>query len=136
MYLAGGVGKINPLENKKMNVTDLRIAFKMDTGDYPLWSKTHDGKDMYGTSWQRGYPRSIYGLWLEDKIGKTKYLRDKYFKVTSEMPTSDFFGQPYYWNRGWFRYHRNVVIYGDYCEWLETFILKFKPEIVRKIINV
>jgi len=112
-----------------MNVTDLRIAFKIDTGDNPLWTHDHSGRDLFGggsTSWQRGYPRSIYGLWLEDKIGKTKYLRDRYFKITSEIPTSDFFGNTY----------RNLVIYGNYCEWLETFILKFKPEIVRNIINV
>jgi hypothetical protein len=116
-----------------MNVTDLRIAFKMDTGQYPLWSQDHDGKDlrtarMKGRIWPfrvfresppkttflKGHPRTIYGLWLEDKIGKPKYLRDRFYKVTGETPNKFYFGP----------IGNKDVLFGDYIEWLETFYLK------------
>ena len=113
-----------------MNVTDLRIAFKMDTGEYPLWSHDHDGKDLrsariVGRTWIfrpdppkttfiKGHPRTVYGLWLEDKIGKPKYLRDRFYKVTGEIPNKFYFGQ----------IGSKDVLFGDYIEWLETFYLK------------
>ena len=119
-----------------MNTTDLRLAFKMDTGDDPLWAKTIEGRDIYGTSWQRGWPRTIYGLWLEDQIGKTKYLRDRYFQVTSETPNKFFYGKP----SGSRNYRmvntKNDVLYGAYIEWLETFVLRFYKQIVTNIIKV
>jgi hypothetical protein len=95
-----------------MNGTDLRIAFKMDTGEDSSWEKDHYGRDLDGTSF-RGYPRSIYGVWLEEKIGKPRYLRDRYFQVRREAPTSNFY------NPG-----RREVFYEDYIEWLESFYLK------------
>ena len=115
-----------------MNVTDLRIAFKMDTGEDPLWAEDHFGKDIHSwgkrpTSFQKGYPRSLYGCWLEEKIGKPKYLRDRYYKLHKEMPTSSYFG----WHG---RYHE--VFDKEYIEFLEAFVLKFKPEIVTDIIKV
>lgn len=115
-----------------MNATDLRIAFKLDTGDYALWAEDHFGKDMGGwgyreTTFQKGNPRSVYGCWLEEKIGKTKYLRDRYYKLHREMPTSSYFGF-----HG--RYHE--AFYKEYIEWLEAFVLKFKPEIVSNIIKM
>ena len=74
-----------------MNTTDLRIAFKMNTGNDANWAKTHDGKDREGTNLIRGYPRSIYGVWLEEQIGKPKYLRERYFQVKREAPTSNYY---------------------------------------------
>ncbi len=118
-----------------MNITDLRIAFKIDTGNYPLWTKTHDGKSMHGTDLLRGYPRTIYGLWLEDQIGKTKYLRDRYFHVIKDAPTKFYFGRCQAYN-GLKKTLYYDILYGKYIEWLETFILKFKPEIIHNIINV
>jgi len=103
-----------------MNTTDLRIAFKMNTGNDANWAKTHNGKDREGTNLIRGYPRSIYGVWLEEQIGKPKYLRERYFQVKREAPTSN------YYNPG-----GREVFYEDYIEWLETFILKFRPEILK-----
>ena len=108
-----------------MNSTDLRIAFKLDTGNDALWAKTHYGKDLRGTSLQKGYPRSIYGVWLEEQIGKPKYLRDRYFKVRREAPTSNYF-QPGF----------REVFYGDYIEWLEGFLLRFYPHVITAIIKV
>jgi len=117
-----------------MNITDLRLAFKMDTGDDPLWAKNHDGHGIQGTSWQKGYPRTIYGLWIEDKIGKPKYLRDRYYQVTHEAPAKFYFGAWKYM----FSYGGagREVLFGEYIEWLETFVLKFKPEIVSNLIKV
>lgn len=112
-----------------MNRTDLRIAFKMDTGHDALWAHNHNGKDLgwWNTTWVKGYPRSVYGEWLEEKIGKWKYLRDRYFKLHHEMPISDYFGN---------HSKRKPVYYGEYIEWLEDFVLKFKPEIVTNIIKL
>lgn len=110
-----------------MTVTDLRLSFKMDTAKDPLWGKTRDGEDTYDTSWQRGWPRSIYGEWLEEKIGKPKYLRDRFFKVTGEIPTSSYFGD---------HSRKKEVIYKDYIEWLEEFVLRFYRHIITEIIGV
>ena len=110
-----------------MTITDLRLAFKIDTGQDPLWGKTRDGKDTYDTSWQRGWPRTIYGEWLEEKLIKGKYLRDRFYKVSGEMPASTYFGD---------HRRKKEVIFADYIEWLETFLLKFYPQIVTNIIKV
>ena len=71
--------------NKFMNATDLRIAFKIDTGNDALWAQTHNGKDVEGTSLLRGYPRSIYGRWLENNLGDSRYLRNRSEEHTSEL---------------------------------------------------
>lgn len=112
-----------------MTRTDLRIAFKMDTGDDALWAENHDGKDLgwWQTGWVKGYPRSVYGEWIEEKVGKPKYLRDRYFKLHKEIPMSDYHGDRSRWT---------PVYYGEYIEWLEDFVLKFKPEIVTNIIGI
>ena len=128
-----------------MNSTDLRIAFKMDTGYYPLWAKNHDGSDIRSTTFIKGHPSTIYGLWLEDQIGKPKYLRDRYYKLNKDLPTKFYFGKfvtstVTFHRRGLSRYqgtHDPVdVLYSDYILWLESFTLKFKPEIVSNIIGI
>ena len=112
-----------------MTRTDLRLAYKMDTGDSPLWKEDHNGKSLgyYNeVTWAKGYPRTQYGLWIEDKIGKYKYLRDRYYKVHSEVPCRSYFapGTP----------HESLT--GEYIEWLETFVLRFYKHIVTNIINI
>ena len=115
-----------------MNVTDLRIAFSMDTGsDGALWAEDHDGKDIGGWGHRprtniKGHPRTVYGLWLEEKVGKEKYLRERYYKLHGEWPTSNHFAPGY----------PREVLYEDYIYFLEAFVLKFKPEIVTNIISV
>jgi hypothetical protein len=111
-----------------MTITDLRIAFKMNTGEYPLWAKNHDGRSDYGTGFTKGVPRSIYGDWLEDQSGKrSKYLRDLYYDRNRDLPTRDYF-------RG--TGPGKDVLIQDYILWLETFILKFRPEVVTVITGV
>lgn len=121
-----------------MTEMDLRIAFKMDTGYYPLWAKNHDGSSVadhekYAAAeftFIKGVPTSLYGRWLEEKTGKTsKYLRELYYKRTGEKPTW------FYFQPGYDRYREDVLI-RDYCWWLESFILRFKPEVVRNIMKV
>jgi hypothetical protein len=107
-----------------MNRTDLRIAFKMDTGEGALWAEDHDGTDIGGygnrpTTFIKGRPRSIYGEWLEEQIGKPKYLRDRFYKLHKEIPMSNYFG-------GCTR--RYPVYHEDYIEWMEDFLLHFKPK--------
>jgi len=119
-----------------MTEMDLRIAFKMDTGYYPLWAKNHDGRGIrHGGEYNppvftfiKGVPTSLYGRWLEEKTGKTsKYLRDLYHRKTGEQPTW------YYFRPG---YYKDDVLIRDYCWWLESFILKFKPEVVKEILHL
>lgn len=119
-----------------MNRTDLRIAFKMDTGEGALWAEDHDGTDIGGygnrpTTFIKGHPRSVYGEWLEDQLSKDtpekwKYLRDRFYKLHGEIPTSNYFG-------GCTR--RYPVYYADYIEWLEDFLLHFKPRCYYNIMN-
>jgi len=122
-----------------MNATDLRIAFKMDTGYYPLWATNHNGKrvtDLWGTpldyssfGFTKGVPTSLYGRWLEDKTGKSsRYLRELYFSRTHDIPTW-FFHEPR-------REFDGGPLVRDYIYWLESFIIKFKPEVIRSIVNV
>lgn len=122
-----------------MNQTDLRIAFKMDTGLYPLWAKNHDGrgiKTLWGNlldyasfGFTKGIPTSLYGRWLEEKTGKpSRYLRDLYFNRTKEIPTW------YYYNPG--REYDGGPLIRDYIYWLESFVIKFKPEAIREIVKV
>ena len=113
-----------------MTEMDLRIAFKMDTGYYPLWAKNHDGSNIPSTSFTfiKGVPTSLYGRWLEEKTGKTStYLRDLYHRKTGEQPTW------YYFRPG---YYKDNFLIRDYCWWLESFILKFKPEVVKEILHL
>jgi len=123
-----------------MTEMDLRIAFKMDTGYYPLWAKNHKGKPISGRDgWSgfapqtftfiKGVPTSLYGRWLEEKTGKSsKYLRDLYFNRTKEIPTW------HYYNPG--KEYDGGPLIRDYIYWLESFIIKFKPEVIREIIKV
>jgi len=110
-----------------MNRTDLRIAFKMDTGSGALWAENHDGTDIGGwgsrpRTFVKGHPRTVYGLWLEEQTGKPKYLRDRFFKLNAEWPTSNYFMPG-----------GREVLYSDYIEWLEDFVLKFFPQVIKHI---
>ena len=118
-----------------MNQTDLRIAFKMDTGLYPLWAKGYDGesiKNVWGKttfSFIKGVPTSVYGRWLEEKTGKSsRYLRDLYLNKTGGKPTW------HYYNPG--RETDGGPLIRDYIYWLESFIIQFKSEEIKKIIAI
>jgi len=81
-----------------MTPTNSRVKFKLDTGEYPLWVNNPkmnqrgfmgsrrgygngwsfitkpDPATFYGTSF-----KSIYGLWLEEQMEGSKYLRHEYW---------------------------------------------------------
>jgi len=66
-----------------MTTTDLRIRFKLETGDYPTWFG-----DIYSVMYTiapsiYGKLKSIYGFWLEDKLGNSKKLREEFYKEFS-----------------------------------------------------
>ena len=95
-----------------MNATDLRIAYKMDTGYYPLWAENHDGRDIWGTqTFVKGYPCSRYGLWLEDQTKSGRELRNTFYRKFNEIPTSNYFAPG-----------MREVFYKEYIEWLEGII--------------
>jgi len=76
-----------------MTSTDLRVNFKFDTGEYPVWVEdlfkekkiingieiTPDPATYYGFKF-----KSIYGLWLEEQMGNATELRDEYLRSTAE----------------------------------------------------
>lgn len=57
-----------------MTPLDLRIQFKMDTGEYPVWNNKNKSTFF-------GRYKSIYGLWLEEKLGNYKELRYDFYKL-------------------------------------------------------
>ncbi len=69
----------------------LRSLFKIDTGEYPVWFDNNRYKKNYGTAISFlkkhtscsnatfiGNPKTIYGQWLEEKLGNKHELRMKY----------------------------------------------------------
>jgi hypothetical protein len=67
---------------------DLRVQFKMTTGFNPLWELNN-----IKPKWQKHYSytlgklKSIYGLWIEEKLGNYKKLRNYFYKRTCINPT-------------------------------------------------
>ena len=106
-----------------MTVTDLRIKFRMETGEMPMFGKDARGKDTGEMTFLPGYPRSNYGRWLEEKLGKDHKVRQEYFDEVREKPTNNFYGwdsnfanhtPPYHYDRAY-----REVLYKDYIDWLE-----------------
>jgi len=75
-----------------MTPIDLRIKFKMETGEYPVWNEKNELRPWGGwiligdKAIIRGIPKSIYGLWLEEQLG-IKEIRDIYHCDTSYYAT-------------------------------------------------
>ena len=82
-----------------MTLTDLRVKFKLDTGEYPVWVNRPkmNNRTFLKYGWERvpdnasfkGKVKSIYGWWLEEKLGNPRKLRDQYQKdegVTAVYP--------------------------------------------------
>ncbi len=72
-------------EHKKLNIEknidnmtliDVRIKFKMATGNNALWTD----------SLLHGKKKSIYGLWMEEELGDPIQLRNTYFKEENDLP--------------------------------------------------
>lgn len=100
-----------------MTQTDLRIQFKMETGEYPVWPQGKKRKIRNGYIWIRSGPeaetfrgkrKSVYGLWLEEKLGGFKKLREEYF--------IEYKINPVYLNS---RYSNAEYLTAEYMEWLE-----------------
>ena len=111
-----------------MTKTDLRISYKLDTARYPLWTKDHFGREYkkYNKeskfapprfNFLKGVPTSEYGLWLENKMGNSKDLREKYYNQTKEHSISNY--------RSNLRKNKEVFSV-DYSLWLENLILSSK----------
>lgn len=107
-----------------MTQMDLRIAFKMDTGKYPLWTKNHDGQNVNSRlfpdkfTFIKGVPSSLYGRWLEEKIGSPKELRNRYYRETKEEPTW------YHFSKARRRDQDGGPLRIEYSLWLEDLALQ------------
>ena len=111
-----------------MTVTDLRISYKLDTGNYPLYEKkpyisfdlkTGESKTIHRISYTfmpQGIPRDFYGEWLEEKlnINDTSKFRNMFFRNTGQWAINKQFGNPL----GYIKYNK------EYIYWLEELYLK------------
>ena len=109
-----------------MNETDIRVAYLQDTGDLPLWAKDRRGKVIKKyrgggkrvKTWQSGYPRSDYGRWMENLLGGSKKMRDKYLFETGCFGSYSF---------------RNLeVLSVNYSYWLEEQIIN-NPRVLKNV---
>ena len=86
-----------------LNEIDLRIAFHLSTGNWPVWhpdsTKSHPKGETF-----RGKPKSIYAEWIEDLRGKN-FVRRKYQLETGNFPVDE--GK------------RGTYYYQSYIQWLE-----------------
>ncbi|MDD5650791.1 MAG: hypothetical protein PHF86_10325 [Candidatus Nanoarchaeia archaeon] len=110
-----------------MNEIDVRLAYQRDTGDLPLWTTMRDGSKKYSfmpkKNWRYGVPTTVYGLWMEEKLGgNSRQLRDAYYKKYSIHPTY----------KGW---NRNTVFFREYSEWLEIKIYS-NPKLLKWLKNI
>jgi hypothetical protein len=109
-----------------MNEIDIRVAYLQNTGDLPLWAKDRRGKvikkfrsgsDRLKT-WQFGYPISDYGRWMEDILGGSKLMRDKYLSETGSF--------------GYYQFNHMEVLTVNYDYWLEEQILQ-NPKVLENV---
>lgn len=64
-----------------MTPTDLRVQFKLETGHYPFWDiQSYNPRPFVGKF------KSLYGLWLEERLGNSKKLRETYYEEESINP--------------------------------------------------
>jgi len=96
-----------------MTQIELRVKFKLDTGELPLW-----GEDCWPKTWRRkaegylsGKKKSSFGLWLEEQLGNSVELRREYEK----NGTKAIHRQPRNINSEWLTSH--------YIDWLEEKML-------------
>ncbi len=94
-----------------MTPIDLRSQFKLDSGKYPFW----EGRREYQCFSPRPFVskfKSIYGLWLEEKLGNSKELRKTYYKETGINPI--------YPTEHYFLMQNNgEALNSKYTQWLE-----------------
>jgi len=80
-----------------INSTDLRIQFKIDTGEYPVWVVDRRPYKVRKNAYSKkvrvpepigflGRVKSKYGAWVEKKLGNEKELRDEYWMEFHESP--------------------------------------------------
>jgi len=83
-----------------MTPIELRVSFKVDTGDYPTWFG-----DGYNRAFHLGKMKTEYGLWMEEKLGVQKVLREQYYQEERE---NAFYGD------------KPNVLTQSYMRWLEN----------------
>jgi hypothetical protein len=117
-----------------MTETDLRFAFHMDTGSFPMWSYDYWMEKVLN----HGHPTSEYGKWLEERAGDHKWLQRAYQFENRFAPIYQSKNKSYY-RSGHRRYYHWVIqnVYDvDYIYWLEKRILNKKPEVISNILHI
>lgn len=117
-----------------MSETDLRFAFHMDTGSWPMWSYDSWAKKVLNY----GHPTSEYGRWLEERAGNYHWLQRAYQFENKIAPIYTSKNKSYYKN-GRRRYWQWIIqdVYAAlYCFWLEQKILDKHPEVIKNILHI
>lgn len=100
-----------------MTTIDVRVQFKSETGEYPIWAFNNNKKTRYNQKYfltYRSYEKtekrfidgklkSIYGKWLEEKLNE-KNIRDIFYKEEKLHPNIN----------------RNEYLIQKYIMWLEN----------------
>ena len=104
-----------------MTITDVRILYKKDTGQYPLYNRIYD---FFTKSKTPGTKKMLifksvkqgndYGKWLEEQISNLKDLQESYYKETYELPSTLFLSSNV----------EHELYYFEYIFWLEEKFLK------------
>jgi hypothetical protein len=108
-----------------INETNLRFAFHMDAGNFPM--RNGDEKVL-----DNGYPTSEYGRWLEEHAGNAIWLQRTY---QFENKTAPIHNSPRRCFKRWSLTYQKVYD-APYCFWLEERILKKRPEIIKNILHI
>jgi hypothetical protein len=95
-----------------MNITDLRISYKISTGRYPLYFKE---RVFFKYTFVEGTPINEYGIWLEDRFNflEIKKIRNNFYFQTLIKPTNLFYAQVSKYEK----YSKEYIL------WLEEYIL-------------
>jgi hypothetical protein len=122
-----------------MTETDLRFAFHMDTGNFPMWSYDYWMEKVLN----HGHPTSEYGQWLEEhtgnsRAGNPRWLQRAYQFQNQSAPVYRSEGKSYYRSgrRRSYQWIIRNVYDAAYCYWLEQRILDKHPEVIKNILHI
>jgi hypothetical protein len=117
-----------------MSETDLRFAFHMDTGSFPMWSYDYWMEKVLN----HGHPTSEYGQWLEERAGDRRWLQRAFQFETQSAPLYKSKCKSYYRSgrRRYYHWAIQNVYEANYVFWLEERILEKHPEVIKNILHI
>ena len=117
-----------------MNENDVRFAFHMDTGNFPMWSYDYWMEKVLN----HGHPTSEYGRCLEERAGNHQWLQRAFQSQNQSAPIYKSKCKSYY-RSGRRRYYHLAIqnVYdAPYIYWLEQRILNKHSEVIKNILHI